>query len=71
LVQNTKTGRTIKLPRAIPNVHKIYVTKTVKWTKRLQNIPTSFIARPSKIWIFGLKTNHLATLFDTCSGGVT
>jgi hypothetical protein len=37
------------LPQNIPNVHKIY-QKYVKWTECPYNIPTSSIARPSKIY---------------------
>jgi hypothetical protein len=41
----------------IPNGHKIYQT-AIKLTKWPYNLPTSFIARPSKIylnWNFGFK----------------
>jgi hypothetical protein len=37
--------------------------KCIKWPKYIPyNLPTSFIARHSKIWIFGFKIYHLATL---------
>jgi hypothetical protein len=41
--------------------YKIY-QMAGKWTKWQWNIPTSSIARTSKIWIFDLKISHLATL---------
>jgi hypothetical protein len=57
-----------KLPRTIPNVHKIY-QMAVKLTKRPKNnkhLPLQDPPKCIKIWIFGLKTNHLATLIVTC-----
>jgi hypothetical protein len=51
----------------VPNVHKIY-NNALKYTKWPENIPSSSIARPSKIYpnsFFGLKINHLATLFQS------
>jgi hypothetical protein len=50
-----------KRPLIIPNGHKIF-QMAIKYTniyhsKALQNLP--------KFWIFGLKTNHLATLNKT------
>jgi hypothetical protein len=40
----------------------------VKYTKWTQNIPTLQLQDPpkfTKIWIFGLKIYHLATLLET------
>jgi hypothetical protein len=58
LVQNTKTGKIyevtrnyINRPENGPSVHKIYQHLSVQ-------DPPKF----TQIWIFGLKTNHLATL---------
>jgi hypothetical protein len=65
LVQNTKTGKNIpnyrelyqmsieynKRPHNGPSVHKIY-----------QHLPLQDPPKFSQIWIFGSKTNHLATL---------
>jgi hypothetical protein len=63
LVQNFKTGNNVPKYQELYQMSiKYNYIKTVKWTTFPKNIPTSFIARPSKIWIFGLKTNHLATL---------
>jgi hypothetical protein len=39
-----------KLQRTIPNVHKIY-----------QHLPLQDPPNFTQIWLFGLKTNHLAT----------
>jgi hypothetical protein len=63
LVQHTKTGEKLtKLPKNIPNYHKIY-QRAVKY------IPKFSIKRPSKtyknIWIFGMQIYHLATLYQT------
>jgi hypothetical protein len=57
LVQHTKTGENFQM--AIN--YKIY-QMAGKGTKWQWNIPASSIARTSKIWIFGLKISHLATL---------
>jgi hypothetical protein len=61
VVQHTKTGKNI--PK---RCHKIYqmATKYIKWP---QNVPTSSIARPSKIYPskdFCLKICHLAILIS-------
>jgi hypothetical protein len=50
-----------KLPQTIPNGHKIY-QMAVKLDQKSYNIPTSSIARPSKIYTSGLKIYHLATV---------
>jgi hypothetical protein len=65
LVQNTKTGKNI------PNYHKL-CQMSIKCNKRLlngqsvhkicQHIPLQDPPKFTQIWIFGLKTNHLATL---------
>jgi hypothetical protein len=47
------TTNCTKLPQIIPNGHKIF-QNIPTFTKALQNLP--------KFGIFGLKTNHLATL---------
>jgi hypothetical protein len=68
LVQYTKTGKNI------PNNHKIsqMATKYTKWTEHLpngpeiyQHLPLSDPPKFAQIGIFGLKTNHLATLINT------
>jgi hypothetical protein len=46
-----KREKYTKLPRTLPNVHKIYQHL------KLQDPP-----KFTQFWIFGLKTNHLATL---------
>jgi hypothetical protein len=43
-----------KRPQNGPSVHKIY-----------QHLPLQEPPKFTQIWIFGLKTNHLATLADT------
>jgi hypothetical protein len=59
LVQNTKTGENI------PNYHELY-QMSIKYNKRPQNGPRvhkmQYPPKFTQIWIFGLKTNHLATL---------
>jgi hypothetical protein len=40
----------------------------VKYSKWLLNVPSAPILRPSKIWTFGLKKYHLATLLHTRKG---
>jgi hypothetical protein len=46
-----KRKKYTKLPQTIPNVHKIY-----------HHLPLKDPLKFTQIWIFGLKTNHLATL---------
>jgi hypothetical protein len=60
LVQNTKIGKVYQNDHKIYQMAKIYF----KWPYNRPNgyKISVFIARPSKIGIFGLKTNHLATL---------
>jgi hypothetical protein len=60
----------------IPNYHKLY-QMSMKYNKRPQNGPSVheiyqhlILQDPPKfpqIWIFGLKTNHLATLLGIAS----
>jgi hypothetical protein len=66
LVQNTKTRKNI------PNYHELYqmsikYNKTIKWTVKSvlkidHHLPLQDPPKFTQIWIFGLKTNHLATL---------
>jgi hypothetical protein len=68
LVQNTKTGKNI------PNYHELYQV-AIKYNKRPyngpsvhkinQNLPLQNPPKFPQIWVFGLKTNHLATLMST------
>jgi hypothetical protein len=68
LVQNTKTGKNI------PNYYKLY-QMSIKYNKRplnwpsvhkiYQQLPLQDPPRFTQIWIFGLKTNHLAALAST------
>jgi hypothetical protein len=54
-----------KLPRTIPNVLKI-LQKTAKSVHKIyHHLPLQDPPKFTQIWIFGLKTNHLATLFCT------
>jgi hypothetical protein len=65
LVQNTKMGENI------PNYHELY-QMSIKYNKRPQNgpsvhkiyqhLPLQGPPKFTQIWIFGLKTNHLAAL---------
>jgi hypothetical protein len=66
----TKTEKYTKSPRTIPNVPKMSVTKVRKMDQvSIKKIyPNPSLQDPPKftqIWIFGLKTNHLATLAAT------
>jgi hypothetical protein len=60
LVQYTKSGKSIP---NIPIGHNRY-QMAVKETTCTKNKPTGPITRPSKIAIFVLKINHLATLMQ-------
>jgi hypothetical protein len=67
MVENTKTVYIYtKLPRTIPNVNKIHITKDCKNGPSVQNIyqhlPLQDPPNFPLIWIFGLITNHPATL---------
>jgi hypothetical protein len=58
LVQHTKRGKIYQMTTNIPNGHKLPIPIGRKISKRLQNIPTSSVARPSKIyqnWDFGFE----------------
>jgi hypothetical protein len=66
LVQNTKTGKNIPNDHKIhiPNGHKIFpmAVKRPNGHKTYQDYPLQDPPKFTQIWIFGLKTNHLATL---------
>jgi hypothetical protein len=73
LVQNTKTGENI------PNYHKLY-QMSIKYNKRPLNgpsvhkiyhhLPLQDPPKFTQIWIFGLKTNHLANLVAQIHGAL-
>jgi hypothetical protein len=59
------TTKYTKFPSIIPNGHKVAIPNLHKIYQHLQlQVPPKF----TKIWIFGLKTNHLATLDSRVAG---
>jgi hypothetical protein len=70
LVQNTKTGKNI------PNYLELY-KMSINYHKRPKMDQLSikyailFLCKTLKSWIFGLKTNHLATRENTLQSRVT
>jgi hypothetical protein len=61
LTQYTKTVENYQIATTLPNSLQMY-QMAVTYSKLTQNLPTVSTLRPSKIGIFGLKINRLATL---------
>jgi hypothetical protein len=64
LVQNTKTGKNIP---NYPELYQMFIkyNKRPSVHKKYQHLPFQDPPKCTQIWIFGLKTNHLATLVET------